>query len=102
MEIIRGTTPTLIFKFSEIAPSDISACYLLIKQCGHTVVQKELTDSEITSRGLEFTLTQADTLALSGREKAQVVLDWKTTGGVRGRSNMYDCTIKPAGKDNVY
>lgn len=102
MEIIRGTTPTLIFTFSEIEPSDISVCYLLIKQYGQTVIEKTLADGVVSEDGLSFTLTQSDTLALSTTYSAQVLLDWKTSGGVRGRSNIYDCAVKVAGKDNEY
>lgn len=36
MEIIRGTTPTIIFTFNEIDAADISVCYLLIKQNGQS------------------------------------------------------------------
>lgn len=102
MEIIRGTTPTLIFTFSEIEPSDISVCYMLIKQRGQTIIEKTLSDGVVDENGLSFTLTQTDTLALSTTNSAQVLLDWKTAGGVRGRSNIYDCAVKVAGKDNEY
>lgn len=102
MEIIRGTTPTLIFTFSEIEPEDISICYMLIKQRGQTIIEKTLSDGEISNGGLSFTLTQADTLSLSLASSAKVLLDWKTTGGVRGRSNIYDCAIREAGVNNEY
>lgn len=102
MEIIRGTTPTLIFTFSEIEPSDISVCYMLIKQKGQTIIEKQLSDGVVDENGLSFTLTQTDTLALSTTIPAQVLLDWKTAEGVRGRSNIYDCAVKVAGKDNEY
>lgn len=102
MEIIRGTTPTLIFTFSEIEPSDISVCYMLIKQKGQTIIEKTLSDGVVSSEGLSFTLTQTDTLSLCTNESAKVMLDWKTTGGVRGRSNIYDCLVKMAGVNNEY
>lgn len=102
MEIIRGTTPTLIFTFNEIEPEDISICYLLIKQKENAIIEKTLQDSVIFNGGLSFTLTQSDTLSLSTAVPAKVVLDWKTTGGVRGRSNIYDCAVREAGVNNEY
>lgn len=103
MEIIRGTTPTLIFTFSEIEATDINQCYMMIKQRGQTIVEKTFADSVILEDGgLSFTLAQADTLSLCANESAKVMLDWKTTGGVRGRSNIYDCAVKVAGKENEY
>lgn len=102
MDIIRGTTPTLIFKFREIEPTDISQCFLMIKQNGKTVVEKTISDATVTTESLSFTLSQEDTFALATQNPTKVVLDWKTTGGVRGRSAMYECTIRPEGKGNVY
>lgn len=100
-EIIRGTTPTVIYSFDMIKPEDISVCYLLIKQRGHPVIEKTLGDSSLTDGKLSFTLTQEETLSLSTAYPAQIVLDWKTTGGVRGRSNIVDCAVRQAGKDAV-
>lgn len=102
MEIISGTTPTLIFTFKEIEPNRISACYMLIKQRGQIIVQKTLRDGVISNGGLGFTLTQSDTLSLTTSSPAQVMLDWKTIDGVRGRSNIYECGVKVAGIDNEY
>lgn len=99
MEIIRGTTPTIIFTFNEIDAADISVCYLLVKQNGQTVIEKTLADA-VLSDSLSFTLTQTDTLSLK-LQTAQICLDWKTTGGVRGRSRVYDCAVKEAGVNDV-
>ena len=102
MDIISGTTPTLVFKFNEIRPQDIGQCYLLIKQNGQTVVEKTITDSVITTSSVSFTLTQTDTFALAMQSPTRIVLDWKTRDGVRGRSAIYECTIKSEGKSDVY
>ena len=102
MEIIRGTTPTIIFQFKDISPTDISQCYLLIKQKGQTVIEKSISDATVTSESLSFTLAQEDTFALATQSPTQVMLDWKTIDGVRGRSVMYECNVKVEGKSNVY
>lgn len=101
MEIIEGTTPTLIFTFDTVSAEDISVAYLLIKQRGNVVVQKTIEDALVSDGKLMFTLTQADTLALTVVFPATVVLDWKTASGVRGRSNVYECKVLPAGVNEV-
>lgn len=101
MEIIRGTTPTLIFCFDTIRAENLATAILLIKQKNRTVIEKELNDGTVSDGQISFTLTQEETLRLSMDFSAQICLDWKTTGGVRGRSNIYDCTVRPAGKDEV-
>lgn len=101
MEIIRGTTPTIIFTFNEIDAADISVCYLLIKQNGETVLEKTLSDGTVIDGKLSFTLSQTETLSLTTSAPASVVLDWKTTAEVRGRSNIYRFDVKQAGVDEV-
>lgn len=101
MEIIRGTTPTIIYTFKEIKPSDISECYLLIKQNGNTVIERTLSDGEVSDTELRFTLSQADTLSLA-MDKAQIILDWKTQQGIRGRSAIVSFSVKQEGKNNEY
>lgn len=101
MEIIRGTTPTLIFTFDTIDVEDISVAYLLIRQNGNTVIEKTLTDSSIVDGKLSFSLSQTETLSLSTSAPASVVLDWKTNAEARGRSNIYRFDVKQAGVDEV-
>lgn len=101
MEIIRGTTPTMIFTFDTISVDDITVAYLLIKQSNNTVIEKTLENSTIFEGKLMFTFTQAETLSLAAGTPASVVLDWKTTAGIRGRSNIYRFDVKQAGVDEV-
>lgn len=101
MEIIRGTTPTLIFTFDTIDVDDISVAYLLVKQSGNTVIEKTFEDSTISEEKLMFSFTQAETLSLAQGVPASVVLDWKTIAGIRGRSNIYRFDVKQAGVDEV-
>lgn len=101
MEIIRGTTPSIIYKFDIVQPEHITVCYLLIKQKGQTVIEKTLNDAVVTSESITFTLTQQDTLQLITPFTAQIMIDWKTEGGVRGRSEIVEVGVKPSGKDEV-
>lgn len=100
MEIIRGTTPTIIFTFEQIKPEELAVAYLLIKQGETEVIRKELSEGLISEGSLLFTLSQEETLSLA-EESAKICLDWKTTAGVRGRSNIYDCSVRIPGIEGV-
>lgn len=67
MEIIRGTTPTIIVSIqTEIDLSELSAAWIYISQQGKVRVNKALTDIEVDTehKTLSLELTQTDTLAL--------------------------------------
>ena len=107
MEIIRGTTPTLLYTFQDIDPGDVTFAYLLIKQQNATKIEKGLSDATVTADtqtvkgNISFTLSQAETLTLSNRYKAVVSLDWKLSDGTRGRSNVVMFTVEDSGKNEV-
>lgn len=107
MEIIRGTTPTLIYTFQGVDPGSLIYCYLLVKQGLRIVVEKNLADAEVTadteeSKGsVSFTLSQADTLLLTEGKTATVSLDWKLSNGTRGRSNIASFRVSSSGKNEV-
>lgn len=100
MTIIRGTTPTIQFTFSQISTADLAVAYMVIKQGGAVVLEKSLADATVTEAGLFFALSQEDTLALAKKD-GQIVLDWKTTNGMRGRAKIYEFTTGDPGKNEV-
>lgn len=96
-QIIRGTTPTITFTFNDMDPYDITKAVLAIKQSDVTVIEK--TDGMTkTANTISWTLTQTETLSLStSNNRALIVCDWLTTGGVRGRSvEQYVSVGEPA------
>lgn len=98
--IVRGTTPTIEFTFTQIDPSDITVAYLALKQNSQTVVEKSITDATVTSESVMFTLAQEDTLKLT-RDSGVITLDWKTANGVRGRSNALEFKVEDPAKNEV-
>lgn len=104
MEIIRGTTPTILYTFNDIDPGDISYAYLLLKQ-KNAQIEKYLADASVTadtetSKGnISFTLTQAETLTLFEGQRAVCSLDWKLENGTRGRSNVVTFSVSSSGKN---
>lgn len=101
MELIRGTTPTIIFSFDTIQAANISVAVLCVKQSKSTVIEKELSDGLVSEGKLLFTLSQEDTLKLNPSLVAKIILDWKTSAGVRGRSNIVEATVTNPGKEEV-
>lgn len=73
MELIRGTTPTIIITVeTEIDLDEVSAVWIYISQQGKVKVDKELSDVEfdVVSRTMTVTLSQEDTLALKADMEA--------------------------------
>lgn len=80
-EIIRGTTPTITYTFSEVSVSDITSAILTFTSNG-TSLTKELADATIGSTSLSWKLTQEETLSLSGM--SHVMLNWLLSDNTRG------------------
>lgn len=73
MELIRGTTPTIIISVqTEIDLSEVSAVWVYISQQNKVKVDKELPDVEIdtVNKTMTVTLSQEDTLALKAETDA--------------------------------
>ena len=100
-QIIRGTTPTIEFTYSDIAVSDITTAYLVIRQSGLSVIEKPISDATIGETSLSWELTQEETLQLNGARNAQIVCDWVLASGVRGRSNILTVDVGEPGKNEV-
>ena len=105
MAIIRYTTPTVRFMFSEIDIDDISVAYLTIKQNNNTVIEKDINSAVITNTETEqsvaWKLTQDDTLKLAKNVNALIYCDWKLTDGTRGRSHVRAEGVEDTGMQEV-
>lgn len=99
--IIRGTTPTFRFTFNTIDVNTIVGGYFTAFQSNDVVIEKEFTAENIQEDGVEFSLTQADTLSLEKTKKVAITFDWLTSGGVRGRSNKSYYNVENSGHEGV-
>lgn len=99
-EIIRGTTPTIKFTYSEISVSDISIAILTLSQSGTIVIEKNLSEATVGSDYISWKLSQAETLSLSKKD-VTVICDWVLANGTRGRSNVLVANIGEPGKNEV-
>lgn len=84
-QIVIGTTPTIIYKFSIVDPQDFIAAELTIKNKNSILLKKELTDATIGEDSIAWTLTQEETLGL-GTGSLTMMLNWLTGSGTRGTS----------------
>lgn len=100
-EIIKGTTPTIVYTFSTVRVSDISVAYLTIKQDGTTKLERDLTTATVGENSLSWTLTQAETLDLAGNDTINLMLNWKLADGTRGASRKGSFNIGDNYKDEV-
>lgn len=101
-QIIRGTTPTITFSYSDIQVSDISKAVLVLKQGGKDVLEKDKTTAtaDTANNTLSWTLSQAETLDLSSKD-VTLVCDWVLANGVRGRSHELISHVGEPGKNEV-
>lgn len=101
MAIIRGTTPTIIFTFSEINISDIVKAYIIIKQMGQIVIERDISTADQNADSLSWKLTQAETLSLAPMRQSEIYCDWVLNSGTRGRSKLHLENTENSGKNEV-
>ena len=99
-EIIRGTTPTIIYTFDTVNVSDITSACLTIEQSGKIVVEKSLNDATVGEKTLLWTLTQTETLDFA-KGNAQAMCNWLLANGTRGASKQMSITFEKNQKNEV-
>ena len=91
MNIIRGTTPTIVYNFKTVKTTDLSEAIITLVKDGATVLEKDMTSATTDQTALSWTLTQEETLQLSGA--VSVMLNWLTVEGVRGASHKTSLVV---------
>lgn len=99
--VIRGTTPTVIFTFTDVDVGEITKAILTLKQDCTTVVEKDLSEATVGENSLSWLLSQEETLALSPRISVLIVCDWLLSSGIRGRSKEFISKVGNPGKNEV-
>lgn len=101
MAIIRGTTPTVTFTFSDVDITDIAVAFLVIKQNDRKMIEKDISTATAGQHSLAWTLSQTETLMLSRGTDAKIFCDWRTVNGTRGRSVLKVEKVEDTGKNEV-
>lgn len=97
--IIRGTTPTIIYKFHTVSPSDISTAYLTASDGREILLEKTLSEAVVGEDSLSWTLTQQETLELPAYIK--MMCNWKKADGTRGASKEMGVSVVKNHKEVV-
>jgi hypothetical protein len=71
-QIIRGTTPTLEFTFSDVTVGSITKAILTAKQDSTIMIEKDLEAATIGAKSISWTLDQSDTLKLKSGRAADI------------------------------
>lgn len=98
--IIRGTTPTIEYKFDCVSVNDIVTAYLTIKQRGEVVIQKDLSQAIIGENSLSYRLSQEETLSLA-LGKIDMMHNFVLNDGTRGASEEIEVAIIRNHKNEV-
>lgn len=93
----RGTTPTLKFTLP-FDTSTLDAVWVTIAQGGKVIINKTKVDCDLKGKDISVTLTQAETLALTAENKAEIQLRVLTKDGLALASAIFrentDCILK--------
>lgn len=85
--IRKGTTPTHIFN-TNVDLTEAVALYVTYKQGVRVVIEKELSDCEVTSESVTVKLTQADSLQLNEAQAVDIQIRAKFSDGTAIASNI--------------
>lgn len=82
-KIARWTTPSILYKPSEVGVGDVEQIYVTLRQKGEVVIEKETSSATITDDGFEWDLTQEETSLLDRNCVIEIQVDYTTTDGYR-------------------
>ena len=88
--LIRGTTPSLKFTYSDIDMLSINVAYMTIRQLGSNIIEKDLTEATVGSNYLLWKLTQEETLLIKENAKIEVQCRLKLNDGTAIASKVYE------------
>lgn len=76
--IVRGTTPTIRYKFKVIDPSRIVVAYFTMTQNKTLILEKDLSDAVIGEDYVSWQLSQEETLSLNVKQTAHFQCRYRT------------------------
>ena len=86
-KIVVGTTPKIMWKFSEVDVSNIVKATMTVVRYGKTLLTKDINSALITDNEITYNLSQTDTLKI-GAGSCEIMLNWVTSDGIRGTSEV--------------
>ncbi len=98
--LFRGTTPTLKFTLP-LEVSTLSDAWITLAQNGCEVITKKLADCNASGDTLTLTLTQDETLMLTGGARTEIQIRVKTGDGKALASEIFSESTHRILKDGV-
>lgn len=101
--LYRGTTPTILYKFRKVDPSQIVEGFITIKQgpmFRAPVLEKSISEAIIDGMNVSWLFSQQETLRLREGE-ATVYFNYLLNNGKRGVGKSLKLTVVTSGKDEV-
>ena len=95
--MVRGTTPTIKFKFSVVDPNDIVVAFLSVKQ-KNNVLEKDISDAVIGEDYISWDLTQAETLSFA-KGAVNIECRYRTTSGKAYKTKVLEEGVEDVQKD---
>lgn len=93
VEIVRGTTPTLVFQLPEtVSTDDMVAIVFKIVQDEKWVKREDAREFVLTEHGIQITLTQSETLKFY-EGAAEMQINWLYANGARAASTDIPVTF---------
>lgn len=87
--IRKGTTPTHIFN-TNVDLTEAVALYVTYKQGGRVVIEKDISECEVTSTNVTTKLTQADSLKLNETQTVEMQIRARFSDGTAIASNIME------------
>lgn len=84
-QIILGTTPTILFTFDTVNPTNFVAAEMTIKGRNEILLTKTLSTAKVESSQISWKLSQRETIQL-GVATYYVMCNWLLADGTRGAS----------------
>ncbi len=99
-KIILGTTPTILFEFRNVTPSEFVAAEMTIKGRGGILLTKTLSTAVIGNAQLSWKLSQQETINL-GVGTYKIMCNWLLVDGTRGACEETQLQVLANHKNDV-
>lgn len=93
MVIARWTTPSITYKPSANAASDIAELVLVISQAGVPIIEKDLSTATIEDGAFVWDFAQGETSNLVVGKMASVKIDYLTNDGKRYTTKKFEANV---------
>ena len=100
-QIARFTTPAVSYKPRAVPIETIEQVYLVMKQGGRIVIEKDKDAASVIDGGFVWTMTQEDTSRLDPHRHVAIQVDYLTDNGMRYTTVPREYVVTNSGLNEV-